>query len=190
MNIRTSTRVALATLAIIVCASAASAAEMRVGVVDLDRLMRESPQGRAVQDTLQAEFAERQRDLLNQQKDLRALEERLNRDKTAMSDQERTDVEGRARTLQQRYQRQASEFEDDVNTRKNEELGKLQRVIVREVQGYGKDEHYDLLVGSGVLYSSPSADVTSFVLKRLEAAAAQQAKPAAEPAKAGTPTKK
>ena len=190
MNMSTSWRHALAVLAMTICAGAAAAADMRVGVVDIDRLMRESPQGKVVQETLQAEFADRQRELLNQQKDLRALEERLNRDRAAMNAQERADIEARARTLQQRYQRQASEFEDDVNVRKNEELSKLQRVIVREVQAYAKDEHYDLLVGSGVLYAGPNADVTGAVLKRLEALAPQPSKAAADSAKPGGNMKK
>ena len=153
-------------------AGAAYAADMKVGVVTLDRLMQDSPQGKAVADALQSEFGEKQRELVTQQKDLRALEEKLNRDRAVMSEQERADLEERARALQQRYQRRLTEVEDDYNSRRGKELGNLQRVIVREVQAHAKENGYDLVVGAGVLWASPTADLTAAVLKRLEVLAA------------------
>lgn len=170
-----------------VLATAAAAADSRVAVVDIDRLMRESPQGRAVQEALRAEFGDRQRDLQAQQKSLRDLEERLNRDRSVMSEAERADQESRARAQQQKYSRQLAEVEDDFNNRRGEELGKLQRTVVREVQAQAKEGGYDLVLGAGVLYASPSADITNAVMKRLEAAggagkpATEQPKPAPAP---------
>jgi len=163
-------------------AAAAGAADSRVGVIDLDRLMRESPQGRAVQESLRAEFGDKQRDLAAQQKTLRELEERLNRDRSVMGEAERTDLETRARSMQQKYTRQLSEVEDDFNNRRGEELGKLQRLVVREVQAHAKEAGFDLVLGAGVLFASPSTDLTVAVLKRLESLPAV-GKPAAEPAK-------
>lgn len=192
-------RIRSAQLALILAAAlagAAQAAEMKVGVVTLDRLMQESPQGKAVAEALQAEFGDKQRELVTQQKDLRALEEKLNRDRAVMSEQERTDLEDKARNMQQRYQRRLAEVEDDYNSRRGKELGNLQRVIVREVQAHAKEHGYDLVVGAGVLWASPTADLTGAVLKRLETLAAvggpkgpgTAAKPPVDPTK--TPPKK
>ena len=191
-------RIRPAQLALVLIASlagAAAAAEMKVGVVTLDRLMQESPQGKAVAEALQSEFGEKQRELVSQQKTLRELEEKLNRDRAVMSEQERADIEERARTLQQRYQRRLQEVEDDYNSRRGKELGNLQRVIVREVQAHAKEGGYDMVIGAGVLWASPAADLTPAVLKRLEALAAATpkapgaaAKTPADPAK--TPPKK
>ena len=190
-------RIRPAQLALVLVASlagAAAAAEMKVGVVTLDRLMQESPQGKAVAEALQAEFGEKQRELVSQQKTLRELEEKLNRDRAVMSESEKADLEERARTLQQRYQRRLSEVEDDYNARRGKELGNLQRVIVREIQAYAKEGGYDMVIGAGVLWASPAADLTPAVLKRLEALAATAPKApgaapkTAEPAK--TPPKK
>lgn len=185
-------RIRSAQFALIVAALVAltaGAAEMRVAVVSLDRLMQESPQGKAVADALQSEFGEKQRELVSQQKDLRTVEEKLNRDRAVMAEQERVDLEERARTLQQRYQRRLSEVEDDYNSRRGKELANLQRIIVREVQTYAKDNNLDLVVGAGVLYASPSADVTSAVLKRLETVASSAAPKPPTPPKSPTPKK-
>lgn len=192
------TRIRPAQFALVLIAAFAGmvhAAEMKVGVVTLDRLMQESPQGKAVAEALQAEFGDKQRDLVTQQKDLRALEEKLNRDRAVMSEQERADLEERARTLQQRYQRRLAEVTDDYDSRRGKELGNLQRVIVREVQAYAKENGFDMVVGAGVIWASPAADLTPAVLKRLEAlaaagpkAAGAAAKPPVDPAK--TPPKR
>ena len=171
-------------------AGATHAAEMKVGVVTLDRLMQESPQGKAVAEALQSEFGEKQRDLVTQQKDLRALEEKLNRDRAVMSEQERADLEEKARNLQQRYQRRLAEVTDDYDSRRGKELGNLQRVIVREVQAHAKESGFDLVVGAGVLWASPAADLTPAVLKRLEALAAAGPRTSGTAAKAPVdPTK-
>lgn len=172
-------RIRSAQLALVLMASligAAQAAETRVGVVALERLMQESPQGKAVGDLLKDEFGTRQRDLETQRKDLQLREEKLNRDRAVMADSERTDLEEQLRTRQQKFQRMASEYEDDVNAARNKLLGNLQRVIVREVQAYAKEGNYDLVIGAGVLWASPTTDLTPAVLKRLEALAATSPK--------------
>lgn len=180
-------RIRSAQLALILLAltsGASFAAETKVGVVTLDRLMQESPQGKAVAEALQAEFGDKQRELVNQQKDLRAMEEKLNRDRAVMSESERADLEEKARNLQQKYQRRLAEVEDDYNSRRGKELGNLQRVIVREVQAYAKDGNFDLVIGAGVIWASPTTDITAAVLKRLEAMSATGAKAPGSPPKA------
>ena len=170
--------------------AAAFAAESKVGVVTLDRLMQESPQGKAVAEALTAEFGPAQRELMNQQKDLRAMEEKLNRDRAVMSESERADLEEKARNLQQKYSRRLAEVEDDYNSRRGKELGNLQRVVVREVQAYAKEGGYDVVIGAGIIWASPTTDMTAAVLKRLEALAATGSKaPGAPPKTAAEPAK-
>ena len=62
-----------------------------------------------------------------------------------------------------------NEFREDLNLRQNEELGKLQRSLLKEVQDYALQEGYDLVVGDGVLYASTSVNITDNVLRALEA---------------------
>jgi outer membrane protein len=160
-------------------AGAAGAAELKVGVVNFARLLEEAPQVKAANQALQNEFSNQQKELMNQQKELRSMEEKLNRDAAVMAEKERADMERRARDLQRDLSRKFSEFQEDFNVRRNEELGKLQRVIAREVQQFAREEKYDVVLSDGVLYAAPSLDITAQVLKRLETAGgANAAKPA------------
>ena len=51
----------------------------------------------------------------------------------------------------------------------DEELGKLQRSLLQEVQAYARSSSYDLVVGDGVLYVNESMDITPQVLSALQA---------------------
>lgn len=173
---------ALALASALIAPVAFGAAPTKVAVVDLNRVVAESPQGRAAIEKLNAERTEKQRELVSQQKDLRALEERINRDGAIMSESERTDVEGRYRTLRQRIERRAAEIDEDLNARRQDELTRVQRVVLNEIRSYAKENQFDVVLGPGVVYAAPEVDITEGVKKRLEALAAAPASPAAKPA--------
>ena len=178
---------ALVLAAALAAPAALAAAPTKVAVVDLNRVVAESPQGRAAIEKLNAERTEKQRELVSQQKDLRALEERLNRDGAIMSESERADVESRYRTLRQRIERRAAEIDEDLNARRQDELTRVQRVVLNEIRNFAKENQYDVVLGPGVVYAAPETDITEGVKKRLEAIAAA---PSAAPAKPAPATKK
>ena len=182
------TRLATALVAALAAAAAHAAAPTKVAVVDLNRVVSESPQGRAALEKLNAERTEKQRELVAQQKDLRALEERLERDGAIMGEQERADVETRYRTLRQRIERRNAEIGEELDARRQDELSRVQRVVLNEIRAYAKENQFDVVLGPGVVYASPETDITDGVKKRLEALAAQPA--AQQPAKPAAPTTK
>ncbi len=53
--------------------------------------------------------------------------------------------------------RKQNEFVEDLNVRRNEELGRLQTTLLTEVQTYAKAQGFDLVIGDGVLYAKDYA---------------------------------
>jgi outer membrane protein len=86
-----------------------------------------------------------------------------------MSETERRNAEKELRDLQREVTRLQTEFREDLNLRQNEELGKLQRSLLKEVQDYALQEGYDLIVGDGVLFASAAVNITPAVLQAVEA---------------------
>ena len=86
-----------------------------------------------------------------------------------MGETERRNAEKELRDLQREVTRLQTEFREDLNLRRNEELGKLQRSLLKEVQDYAQTTNYDLIVGDGVLYASESVNITELVLRAMEA---------------------
>ncbi len=143
---------------------------IKLGVVNFGRLLEEAPQSQASQRALQEEFAPRQREIRAREEELQKLEERLQQGEGFMGDQERMDLERNARDLQRDLNRNKTEFNEDVNLRRNEELGKLQRMLIGEVQAFGRAQSYDILMSEavGVVYASTSVDITDQILEALK----------------------
>jgi outer membrane protein len=157
---------------------------LKIAVVNVPRLLEEAPQAKAAMQALQDEFSPRQREMASQQKDLKAKEEKLQRDGAVMAENERRNAEKDLREGQRDLQRKQNEYVEDLNVRRNEELGKLQRSLLQEVQTYARSSGYDLVVGDGVLYVQESLDITPQVLSALQSRAKTGGvKPATPPAK-------
>ena len=114
-------------------------------------------------------FTPRQREILAKQTELQDLVEKAQKDGAVMSETERRNAEKSVRDLQRDVTRLDPEFREDLNLRQNEELAKLQRSLLQEVQNYAQGEGYDIVVGDGVLWASTSANITEEVLRAIEA---------------------
>ncbi len=173
--------------------SGQASAEIKVGVVNFQKLLEDAPQTKTAMQALENEFAPRRRELLTMQNDLKARDEKLQKEGAVMAEADRAKAEKALRDQQREFSRKAGEFQDDASTRRNEEIGKVQRYLVTEIQGYGNAQGFDLVLGEGVFFAKTPLDITANVLAvlatkpaSLPAAAAPQTKapaPAAAPGK-------
>ncbi|MGD2075548.1 MAG: OmpH family outer membrane protein [Gammaproteobacteria bacterium] len=143
-------------------------ADTKVGFVDTVKLMEEAPQAKSAQTKLETEFAPREQELLNLQKEIRSLEDQLSRDGAVMSESATSKLEREILAKRRELKRTQDEFRDDLNIRKNEVLAKLQRQMYDATVALAKEKKYDIILGQGVVYSSDSVDVTGQVLDKLK----------------------
>ena len=145
-------------------AAGQASAEIKIGVVNFEKLLEDAPQTKAAMQALDNEFGPRRRELMTMQNDLKAKEDKLQKESAVMSESDRANAEKSFRDQQRDFQRKAGEFQDDASTRKNEELGKVQRYLVQEIQSYASAQGFDLVLGQGVFYAKPPLDMTAKVL--------------------------
>ena len=152
---------------------AAQAQGIKVGVVSFGKLLDEAPQAVSSQRALQEEFAQRQRDLRAREEELKGIAQRLSEGEGFMGEEERRNLEREAgeEDIQRELDRNKSEFAEDLSLRRNEELGRLQRMLVTEVQAFAQNESYDVIVSeaAGVVYASSAVDITERILESLRA---------------------
>ena len=163
-----------------------ASAEIKVGYVDFQKLMSEAPQVKSAMQSLQNEFGPRQRELVAMQNDLKARDERLAKEGAIMAEADRAKAEKALRDEQREFSRKGGEYQDDINTRKNEEIGKVQRYLLDEIRTYSAAQGFDLVLGEGVFYSKPQLDITTQVLDLLKTKPSivpNTPRPAAAPAK-------
>jgi len=163
-----------------------ASAEIKVGYVDFQKLMSEAPQVKSAMQSLQNEFGSRQRELVAMQNDLKARDEKLAKEGAIMAEADRAKAEKALRDEQREFSRKGGEYQDDINTRKNEEIGKVQRYLLEEIRTYSAAQGFDLVLGEGVFYSKAQLDITAQVLELLKtkpSTVPNAPKPAAAPAK-------
>jgi len=158
--------VALA-LAGTLAATPAQAAGLRIAVVNYGELIQESPQAKAANAALRAEFAPKERSLQAEANELKAKEDALKKNEATMTQDQRDQAELDLRESYQDLSRKQSEIQDDVNTRRNELMSELQNTLVQVVQNYAKQQKYDLVLAEGVIYSDSTLDITPAILSAL-----------------------
>jgi outer membrane protein len=164
---------AMGSMAVPAITQAQTAKPLKIGFVNVQRLLIESPQANAANRALESEFAPRQRDLQAKQKAFKERADKFQKDGAVMGADERRNTENDLRRDERDLARQIDELREDLNNRKNEELGKLRIDVLREIEGFAKQGGYDLIVSDG-LYVSQALDVTAQVLQALQNKAGSQ----------------
>lgn len=155
-------------LLILLTSMSASAADMKIGFVNVAKLLEKAPQAEKAKKELEREFAPRDKRLVAEQKEIKQMEEKLSKDAAVMSDDEKQKLDKDILNRKREAKRLQDEFREDFNLRRNEELGQLQKSIFEAIQSLAKEEGFDLLLTDGVVYASEGIDVTSKVEKKLE----------------------
>ncbi|HPH05774.1 MAG TPA: OmpH family outer membrane protein [Methylotenera sp.] len=144
-----------------------NAAELKVGYVQVEKILQEAPQTAESGKKLEREFGPRSQELDKLSKQIKELESALDKDGLTITDAERRTKERDAQNIKVEFQRKQRELREDINLRKNEELASLQDRINKAVQSVAKAESYDLVMYSGVAYAADKIDITDKVLKLL-----------------------
>lgn len=147
--------------------SYAADAALKVGYVQVDKILQEAPQTAETGKKLEKEFSPRSQELERLQKQIKDLEAALNKDALTISETDRRNKERDSSNLKIEFQRKQRELREDINLRKNEELGVLQDRINKAVTAVAEAEGYDLVIYGGVAFASKKVDITDKVLKSL-----------------------
>jgi outer membrane protein len=158
---------ALAVLVLPLGIIAAGAAQAeKIGFVNTERLLREAPLSVKAQKKLEREFSPREQDIQKMARQARDLQAQLDKEGVTMSETDRKNKERDLANLNREFQRQSREFREDLNLRRNEELGAIQEKARKAILEIAKSEKFDLIVEQAV-YFNPKIDITDRVMKEL-----------------------
>jgi len=149
-------------------APAAPTQELRIGVVDIQRVLRDSQPARAAQAKLEAEFSRRERELTEMATRLRTASERLEREGPTLSETDRSRRQRELVEQDREFQRQRRAFQEDLAQRRNEELAQVLERANRVVRQIFEQERYDLILQE-VVFAGPRVDITRRVIDALNA---------------------
>ena len=145
----------------------AVSAELKVGYVDAKKVLEQAPQSQEMTSKLEKEFEPRKEEVVTEQDKLQRLEDKLTTDGDVMSQSERDKIEHQVVSLRRDLKRSQDDFREDLNIRRNEELGKLQNLVNQAITAIGGDGNYDLILYDGIAFANPRLDLTDKVLQWL-----------------------
>lgn len=145
----------------------------RIGYVDMKRLLDNAPQVSAGRQKLEREFGERDAALKVDEKRAVELRER----KALVANAEADALQREIDALERSIKRSRESLRAELKTRSDQELDKSWREISDAVVEFAREQGFDLIVPSPVIYASARVDVTDQVLERLRRKTSSQGTP-------------
>jgi outer membrane protein len=153
-----------------------TAEELKIGIVDVNKILKEAPQTLSANKKLEKEFSARTEKLKGKINALQSDEKKYQKESLTMSDDQREKTE---KDLQQRridIQRNERELREDMDLRRREEIGDLQEKINITIDRIAADEKYDLILYNGIAFASKNVDMTDQIIKALGGGASKTPK--------------
>lgn len=147
-------------------AQLAGGAELKIGFIDQERITRESAPAERASKQLEKEFAPRSQEMQKREAQIKTLQGQLEKDALTMSESDRRAKEQELGRLTLDFQRMQREYREDLNLRRNQELGALFERANRVIKQIAEAEKYDIIFQEAV-YRNPKIDITDKVLKAL-----------------------
>jgi outer membrane protein len=148
-----------------VFASQAFAQQLRVGYVDMKQVLDNAPQVLAGREKLDLEFRPRNETIEFQERQVQEMDNRLQMGD--LSEDARIRLDRELREMRRNVARQKEDLRDELSFRRTEEVQKLEDQINEAVQKIARENGYDLILSSPVIYADPSLDITQMILDQL-----------------------
>ncbi len=150
----------------VLAAGPVAAQQLRVGYVDMKQVLDNAPQVLAGREKLDLEFRPRNETIEFQERQAQSMEDRMQLGD--LQEDARTRLDRELRELRRNVNRQKEDLRDELSFRRTEEVQKLEDQINLAVQEIARDNGYDLILSSPVIYADPSLDITQLVLDQLK----------------------
>ncbi|EWS97805.1 molecular chaperone [Pseudoalteromonas sp. SCSIO_11900] len=160
---------AVAVLATLMMGTSVNAFAHKVGIVDMQEIYKQLPQMAKIEQSLQTEFAERRQELEKLQGDIRFEAEKFKRESTTMSQDQKDALRDKIQGMQKNLAEKGRPLEQEIKARQNQELAKVQTLIIETIQEIAKKGDFDeVKVKDTTIYFNPK-EVTDLSDKVVDA---------------------
>lgn len=146
------------------------AQEFRIGFVSTDRIFKEAGTAKAAQAKLEQEFSKREKEIIDLGTTLKSLVDKFEREGPTLPEGQKATRQKQLVDQDRELQRKRREFQEDLNSRKNEELQQVLERANKVVKQVAEAEKYDLVLQEAV-YVNPKHDITDKVIRALNSGA-------------------
>ncbi|WP_297214187.1 MULTISPECIES: OmpH family outer membrane protein [Thermodesulfovibrio] len=144
-----------------------SYAELKVGVVDLYRVLNESEEGKKAVNELQSMLDSRQKTLEEKQKKIQTLKEEYDKKKAVLSEDARKSKEEEIERLGRELQRTAADYQVELQKKQNEITQSMLKEIRQIINDFAQKEGYNLIFEKAeqlIIYTTKEVDITDKII--------------------------
>jgi outer membrane protein len=141
------------------------AADMKIGVVDVQKVLMESDAGKEAQSKITSQGKEMEGKLKTQGEAIEEMQKKLEKEKLVMSPEQFETKQREVRTKVINFKDQQRNFLEDLKKSEAKALSVLRDDILSVIDEIGKAEGYSIVVQrSDVLFFKPDMDITAQVI--------------------------
>lgn len=149
--------------------SSGIASDIKIGVVNTEKILRESNPAIQAQKKIEQEFIPRDEEIKRMAAQAKTLQDKLEKSGLTIEDNERRNLERNLANLSREYQRAQRQMREDLSVRQNEEYNIILDRTNRVISKIAELEKYDLILQlQDSVYRSHRIDITDKVIKVLE----------------------
>jgi outer membrane protein len=146
----------------------ASAADYKIGYVDVRKVVQQSEQAQQAKGELEDQVAERKTELESKREKIQTLQKELEKQGSLMSEDQKKAKQRKLQDAMREFRRLQQQAQEDLDTQKNQVLQDIYDQVFQIVNRIGEQEGFDLiLTAPAAMYVAERVDLTQRVLGEL-----------------------
>ena len=155
---------------LLLCSSSALAEEFKLGYVDMQRALNETDDGRKAKANLKKVFDQKQKELDEQQNQLKKDIEDLDKKRTLLPADKVREKEAELQSRMQKVQQTYLRHQQDLSGKEQEATAKIYERMNKIIQKIAQSENFSMIVDkSALVFAKPHLDLTNELIRRYNA---------------------
>jgi outer membrane protein len=151
-------------------AQSTAGAPTKIGVINMQAAITGTSEGKEAAAELQSQFAPRQAELQQMQKQIEDDRDRLRTGATTLSDEEQARLTRDYNSMTRKFQRKSQEDQDDLNDAQQDLINRIGSKMVEVLDKYAKQGGYAVVLDSSsqqtpIIFEANQIDITQDIIR-------------------------
>tara|TARA_B100001109_G_C18856405_1_gene471897 strand:+ start:2159 stop:2680 length:522 start_codon:yes stop_codon:yes gene_type:complete len=145
-------------------------AEVKMGIVNLSRLLNEVPMYKDAREKIQKKFDPRARNLKTLEKEWNTLNDKYLKNESVMSDKEKKGLITKIQGVEEKLRSGQEKLQIDLDKTQREEYSKIEKVVNEAISEYAEKNDFDIIfrAESTTLYAKKYINITQDIISKLQ----------------------
>lgn len=156
-------------VSVLITGSAYAADVAKIGVVNFEKVLKESSAGKLTQNELKAKWQELQKKLDTQKQEVEKMSLALERESLVLNPEKKRDRQRELRDRVQDLKKMNADFTDEFRILQNKKINQIQKDVFEISNALGREQGFLLILErktAGVIYAPAQVDITEMIIQR------------------------